>query len=198
MTDVAGEELIDAYLHEVGKGVLPCLLLGKFCALQPRPRPHSFEELAHCTGQNAERDMHKWADAQEFMRVLPPLYHFSVMKHKRGNPDHAPALAEHVVMLPHEVFSALAEGSPELFEYLMTGPPGTLERWWSASASAAEKYPDRVAEWLRSTRKVTEMAEPSAAASVSNCRRYSCVSHIECYCELAVFCHVPSIARCRS
>jgi len=69
-------DLVEAYLEQVGMGTLPCSLLGHFCALQQRPRPRIFDELAACQGSNAERDLHTWADHQDFMQALPPLYQF--------------------------------------------------------------------------------------------------------------------------
>eukprot|EP00974_Lingulodinium_polyedra_P131052 11216222-Lingulodinium_polyedra.AAC.1 len=80
-------------MHVVASSCLSfklCLLLGQLCALQPRPRPRMFEEVAHCAGQNASRDARRRAHARDFTRAWPPFYYFHAMNHRRGNPDHTP------------------------------------------------------------------------------------------------------------
>ena len=125
--------LLDAYLRQVGLGSMSCHQLGMFCSKGERPRPRIYEELSKCIGHNAERDLHLWVDAQEFMGVLPPLYSFRVEKFRGANPDVEPTEQTHSALLPHEVFASLGQRSPELFAHLMAGPlgisiPGGKER----------------------------------------------------------------------
>ena len=154
--------LIDAYLRQVGLGSMSCHQLGTFCREHERPRPRAYDELGKCVGHNAERDLHLWADTQEFMGLLPPPYAFRVMKHPGANPDVDPVEQEHCALLPHEVFAALAARSPELFEHLMTGPPGHLDAWWAAAALAAERSPEQSGSWLDSARAATGNAASAA------------------------------------
>ena len=154
--------LLDAYLRQVGFGSMSCHQLGLFCSKGERPRPRIYEELSKCVGHNAERNLHSWVDAQDFMGVLPPLYSFRVEKFQGANPDLEPKKQTHFALLPHEVFATLGQRSPELFAQLMTGPPGNLDSWWQGAALAAERSSS---SWLASARAATGNAELNTACS---------------------------------
>ena len=151
-------ELIEAYLLQVGFGNMSCHHVGVFCREHQRPRPTEVLELSRCLGHNAERDLHAWADRQDFMSVMPELCPFEVAKHPGANADSSAVIQTHYALLPHEVLAALAATSPRLFNYLMPGPGGDLDSWWAGAASAAEQDQD-YASWLASARAATEGAE---------------------------------------
>ena len=148
----------------LGWAVCAATSWGFFCSKGERPRPRFYEELSKCVGHNAERDLHLWVDAQEFMGVLPPLYSFRVEKFRGANPDGEPTEQTHSALLPHEVFASLGQRSPELFAHLMTGPPGNLDSWWQGAASAAESSSS---SWLASARAATGNAELNTACKLS-------------------------------
>ena len=151
---VMAQELVDLYLHEVGRGRLSCDLLGKFCAAQPNPRPPIFDELAKLAsrdGQNAERDLHRWVARQHWFRPLPPLFSFHVAKYPGGDDTGGPKEMQHECMLPHEVLASLSRASPVLLAHLF-GRPEELLRFWAGEEKAANSH-SRTSSWFQKVRE---------------------------------------------
>ena len=93
--------------------------------------PQHVRELGSLpASSHRERDMHRWVSKQAWRRVLPSAYEFLIP----FTPDQIKKTTiRHYALLPHEVFESLS-GFPELFELLLTGPPGALSEFWRHSS----------------------------------------------------------------
>ena len=102
--------------------------------------PEHVVELANLSkGSSRERDLHRWVKKQPWRQLLPPKYEFALPY----TPDGLQELEiQHGALLPHETFSALSR-FPELFEDLLTGPDGNLQRFWANTSSTRwfQKHP---------------------------------------------------------
>ena len=94
--------------------------------------PEHVRELAGLpSDSHRERDLHRWVQKQPWRSVLPPTYEFDLPY--TSDYIHL-GVVRHAAFLPHEVMASLSK-VPELFEELLTGPPGNLERFWQNTSS---------------------------------------------------------------
>ena len=107
--------------------------------------PAHVSELARIAGKagsNIERNWHRWVKHQPWRKMLPELYEFDVP----WSPDSIHLEnRKHFCLLPHEVVSVLSK-FPELFENLITGPPGACTQFWDHARTHGEwldKHPLR-------------------------------------------------------
>ena len=93
------------------------------------------QKLARCT---SERTLHEWALKEPWRQLLPLPYGFRAPLQTR---DGGVAMGTLHCLLPHEVFSVLAEKAPRVFDELF-GAPAACEHFWAEMHRAAQEMPD--------------------------------------------------------
>ena len=90
---------------------------------------HVHEIAKIAKGSNKERALHRWVGQQPWRELLPPMYTFDL---DLQNDEENVVTVKHGAYLPYEVFARLGR-YPELFEDLLSGPPGAMDEFWNHS-----------------------------------------------------------------
>ena len=102
--------------------------------------PVHVQEIAMLpNNEHRERALHRWCNKQVWRKVLPDVYDFDIPLTRDGIHED---MGQHSVLCPHDVFATL-HTVPELFQELMTGPPGNLTEFWNGCAHTpwAQRHP---------------------------------------------------------
>ncbi len=136
---LAGGTLAEELLMGIGSGKLSVHRAAVLAAAQVTSGAAGVDlrMLARMQGNNGERALHRWAKRQLWRGLMPEPFKFKVKKMGKGEQHGMPTEAFHWALLPHEVFSNLAETAPDLWEFLFTGGRANLQAWWEAAAGAA-------------------------------------------------------------
>lgn len=99
--------------------------------------PDHVRELAKLPADShRERDLHRWVNRQPWRAVVPESYEFDLPYTADGIWE---STVHHCAFLPHEFLSSLSK-SPDLFEELLCGPPGSLDWFWANTAATDPEW----------------------------------------------------------
>lgn len=84
-------------------------------------------QLGNLAATNFERDLHRWANKQDWRSLLPSLYEFPLRVYAADSWQ--TTTTTHFAMLPHEVFGSVYREAPDLFKFLW-GSSSQLDQFW--------------------------------------------------------------------
>lgn len=132
--------LLFELLTQIGSGTGSVEAIGRIVRATDRGAPQrhcSIQGLAHLDRNHLERDLHRWVRRQAWSSLVPKTYTFRLLV---NGEDDTPQEAMHSALLPHEVFGAVWQAAPELFEQLFTGTAEQLRKWWAEAAAAGDSW----------------------------------------------------------
>ncbi len=140
-TAAAELDLIESLLVNVGKGKNSVVDTARTAAaVHAYTNTHggqpdaAIAELAAMADHNGERKLHRWLNKTGWRQMLPELYEFDVPKIRKGTQAGQREMMRHAAILPHEMFASMHTHARPVFEQILTGGAGNLQKWWAAEA----------------------------------------------------------------